>query len=191
MTASPAETNRLPAAPWLTAAALDGHAIDPRQRAWLQWPGLLTAALRRASGPAFRLELLGQRPIVLDEAERIRLGTRDGEALCREIVMGDGACDYVCARTLVPGSTLAAHPWLGELGRASLGERLREVGQPSRDPFRFRAMRPDEPLLSGLARPPKGAIWARDSVFRIDGLALSVLEAFLPDLSRCPAPRGE
>lgn len=181
----------MPTGAWLTAAALEGRDIEPRQRAWLQWPGLLTAALRRAIGPDFRLELLGQRPVILEEFERRRLGMPDREALCREIVMGDGDCDYVCARTLVPGSTLAAHPWLGELGRASLGERLREIGEPSRDPFRFRPMRPDDPLLTRLARAPQGEIWARDSVFRIDGLALTVLEAFLPDITRCPAPRGE
>jgi chorismate--pyruvate lyase len=191
MSPAPAETAAVPERHWLDAAGLVRAGVPAPQRAWLEWSDLLTAALRRASGPGFRLTLLRERPVVLEPQERARMGGADGRAFAREIVMGDDSCAYVFARTLVPEQTLSAHPWLGSLGEASLGERLRQDGQPRREPFRFLLLDAADPWLGSLRVEARSPVWARHSVFRLAGGPLSVLEAFLPDIARCPAPRAE
>ena len=177
-------------ADWFDAQALARAEVPAQVLHWLRWQGLLTEALRTACGTGFRLQVLRQVSTQLDELSRTLLDVADDQALCREIVMGDQAHSYVFARTLLPETTLSAHPWLATLGEASLGERLQTVEGLSREAFQFARLAPGDALLAGLVPPARQLVWARRSVFRLSGGPLCVFEAFLPDIVSCPIPAG-
>lgn len=115
-----------------------------------------------------------------------------GGGLCREIALECGPLRAVFARSLVPTETLTAHPFLGELGDAPLGESL--AGKPtlSRDAFSFTTLRPGQALYQ--ASLPQGAetpatIFARRARFRIGDHSLWVCEVFLPAICHCNPER--
>ncbi|MBW3568186.1 MAG: chorismate lyase, partial [Proteobacteria bacterium] len=95
--------------------------LPGRVEDWLAEPGSLTARIRARCANEFRFRLLGERQeenaTVFDDAVASRV-------FCREITLGCGGTPLVFARTRIPAATLAAHPWLGELGDKPLGTRL-------------------------------------------------------------------
>lgn len=149
---------------------------------WLAEPGLLTERMRAACGDAMRFRLLGLQPAVLPSALRTRLAVDDDQCLLRDIEFCRGEQRWLFAQTVLPASTVAAHPWLHELGEQPLGEALRRAGRHHREPLEYARLLPDHPLARVAGREPIEALWARRAIYRVDTAPLIVQEVFLPAL---------
>jgi chorismate--pyruvate lyase len=172
---------------------------------WLAEPGLLTARVRELCGASMQFRMLGPlRPAPLPESLQARLAVADAGCLLREIEFCHGTERIIFAQTIIPEATVAAFPWLRELGEAPLGEALRDADRPlERDPLEYRSLPSDHPLAraAGDRSPPdqspgtSGAtmpLWGRRAVYRLAGHPILVQEVFLPallrlQLSACPA----
>ena len=79
------------------------------------------------------------------------------------------------------------HPWLAELGDASLGETLNELSGVERSSLRVRVAAPENALTARALREadltPAG-LWARRSRIQLRGAPLLVQEVFLPAMGR-------
>ena len=150
-----AEESTTPAVPasvmWLPGQALNCYVGDAALRSWLLTPGLLTLRIREAAGAGFVMNLLRE--------ERV------ADAHWREIDMGCDGVPWMFAHTRIPAATLAAQPWLGSIGRRTLGEAL--AG---------RAL-----AHAGLPAQP---LWIRHSAFRTAGAPFDLYEVFLPAIGR-------
>jgi chorismate--pyruvate lyase len=168
---------------WLSAERLGEFAVDPRVRPWLIGEGLLTLRLKAAWGEHFGLHLVEQTTALLCGPSAERLGTGDGAGLQRDVDMRCGAHICVYARTLIPDSTLSAHPWLRELGDRALGETLSGLSGLQRSPYDFAWLPAHDPLAQrALAHADALAdgVWARRSTLILSGAPLLVHELFLP-----------
>ena len=128
----------MPHADWKVLADIAARA-PPALLTWLAEPGLLTARVREFCGDDMRFRMLGPlRRAVLPEALRARLTVTDSECLVREIEFRCDDTRIIFAQTIFPATTVAAFPWLRQLGEAPLGEALRRAGQPlTRDPLEY------------------------------------------------------
>jgi len=151
------ETHMQPFGQWQPEPAAGGTVPDSVLAGWLAEAGLLTQRLRRACPDDFRVEVL--------------------------LRCGDRACVY--AVTEVPPATLAAHPWLAELGGEPLGETLQRRAGVSRSDFEFALL--DPAGIAALAGIETAPVWARRSRFSIDAAELTVTEVFLGALHGCDA----
>lgn len=186
---SPAQRPTAEIAPlaWRAGGEPGALPVDPVMAGWLTDAGSLTARLKAACGPRFRLELLGEaeEPAPADAAAllggRTRVRARRVRMYC-----GDTLC--VAAATLIPAATLAAAPWLGGLGDRPLGEALLERGRVFRSSFRFARAPAAHPLLAPVLHDSgilAATLWARESEIRLAAGPLVVYEIFLPGLTRC------
>jgi len=153
---------------WLPTPAAAQPQPDPLLLSWLTEPGLLTGRLRASCGREFRLEVLHADP-----------------SLRREVGLCCGPRRCVYAATEAPDSTVDAHPWLLEMGTASLGETLQQQSAASdlrvtRSEFHFACFRAG--TLPATVLDPAADAWGRRSRFALNGLPLTVTEVFLPAL---------
>jgi chorismate-pyruvate lyase len=149
---------------------------------WLAEPGLLTERMRAVCGDAMRFRLLGVLDSALPSTLRTRLAVRDDVCLLRDIEFCRGEHRWLFARTVLPASTVAAHPWLRDLGEQPLGEALRRAGRHDREPLEYARLLPDHPLAQVASHYPVEPLWARRAIYRIDTAPLIVQEVFLPTL---------
>ncbi len=170
---------------WLPAERLGQLSVDAVLRPWLIGKGLLTQRLRAVCGQQFSLRLIEQSTGLLGRGLQSALGVQDGAGLFRDVAMRCGEPLCVFAQTVMPDSTLCAHPWLGELGDAALGETLSALSGVERSPYEF-AWLPDGEALAARALEAGAAraagFWARRSRFALRGAPLLVHELFLPAL---------
>jgi len=153
---------------------------------WLQEPGLLTARVRAACGPATRLRMLRLDPAPLDPHVARRLGVEDATCLLREIEFTCGARRWIFAQTVLPQSSVKRHPWLRELGDRALGESLSAVEDVRREPLEYSELAGSHPLAQAAgADATGGPLWARRAVYRLGDWPILVQEVFLPALGRC------
>jgi chorismate--pyruvate lyase len=179
---------------WQALAGI-AHQAPPGLLDWLAEPGLLTARVRELCGDDMRFRMLGPlRPGRLTANLQARLAVVDRGCLLREIEFCRRSERLIFAQTIFPHSTVAAFPWLRELGEAPLGEALRRAEVPLvRDPLEYRALE----RAHALARAARGeaaasatddeddaVLWARRAVYRLAGLPMLVQEVFLPGLLR-------
>lgn len=161
-------SDRLLRAQWRPAPDTLVPEPDTLLLSWLTEPGLLTRRLKSSCPSNFRLEVLNA------DASLLR-----AVALC----CGKQHCIY--AATEAPAATVAAHPWLLQMGAASLGETLQQRAadygvQVNRGPFSFAHF-----TAAGLPTavlPPAEDAWGRRSQFQLNGATLTVTEVFLPAL---------
>jgi chorismate--pyruvate lyase len=170
-------------AEWLPAERLGQFSVEGPLRPWLIGKGLLTERLRAVCGDRFALRLVAQTTGLLSAAQRSALGTDDSAAFFRDVEMCCADRVWVYAQTVVPDSTLSAHPWLAELGDAALGETLAGLSGFERRSYEFAWLAADEPLCAKALRhadigPP--GLWARRSRLVLRGSPLLVQEMFLP-----------
>ena len=138
--------------------------------------------LRSAAG--VRLRLRGQYRAIPDIEARAQLEYGTGRVLAREIELLAADLPIVYARTLIPETTLQAHPWLRDLGETPLGEALARQADLRRGPLEF-AMLPTRSELYARAvesiyTAPPSSLWMRRSWFGLPGGRLLVTEVFLP-----------
>ncbi len=177
------KTAAVPTVQWLPAERLGERPLDPALRVWLIGKGLLTERLKAASQNRFTLSLVEQNTALLPKPVQSALGVSDAAGLLRDVEMRGAGVLWVYARTVVPDSTLSAHPWLAELGDAALGETLSALSGVERGPYEYAWLPPEEPLAAR-AREASGShdggLWSRRSRFTIRGAPLLVHELFFP-----------
>lgn len=192
MTMMPARASAGPSSPWATLDRVELHA-PAALRSWLAEPGLLTARIRALCGERMRFRLLGPlRSTRLYDELQVRLDLYGERCLLREIEFCCLGERVVYAQTVLPESTVRAHPWLRELGDSPIGESLRRAGESlEREPLEYAALPPDHALsLAASDASPdaqRATLWARRAVYRLAGRPILVQEVFLPALLRVQA----
>lgn len=176
----------LPAPPrWVSDAA--SLQPGPRVLGWLTDPGLLTERISMRCGGDSALRVVDQRRERLAQADAIALETADPTAFVREIELVCASVVCVFAQTLVPLATLAAHPWLAQLGDDALGHRLARTEDARLESVEFALLPPGDSLRGRALRDRPdvaGPLWARRKHYRLAGQRLVVQEVFLPETLR-------
>lgn len=172
---------------WLPAERLGECSLDHRLRTWLIGKGLLTARLKAVCGPRFALRLVDLWAGELDPAHQRALRVDDRSGLFRDVEMVCGDQVWVFAESVLPDSTLNAHPWLAELGDSALGETLSALSGVERSSYEYAWLPVCDKLTARALRDayltPAG-LWARRSRFVLRGAPMLVQELFLPATGR-------
>jgi chorismate--pyruvate lyase len=180
---------------WLPLERIEKLA-PPGLRSWLAEPGLLTARIRALCGDRMRFRMLGPlRSARLSEELQARLDLTDLRCHLREIEFRCDGERIVFAQTVLPESTVAAYPWLRELGDSPIGESLRRADTAlEREPLEYAALPPRHALAMAASDASPDAqqvdLWARRALYRLGGRAILVQEVFLPALLET-APASE
>jgi chorismate--pyruvate lyase len=168
---------------WLPAERLGQVSIDARLRAWLIGKGLLTMRLKAACTGSFTLRMIDQWTGLLQTGHRQGLRTEDTAGLFRDVEMECDGQVWVFAQSVIPDSTLSAHPWLAELGDSALGETLCGLSGYERSAYEFGWLPANLPIVARALRNaavrPAG-LWARRSRISLRGAPILVQELFLP-----------
>lgn len=165
---------------WLKRPATYAGAYRP----WLTDPGSLTSRIK-ARCPAFSLELDFQGRRRVNRDERFIMG-RTRDALVREVWLLCRRKPVVFAHSILdPRDVRSAWQQLPGLGTRPLGAALFADPRIKRYPLRTRRLGPHHELyaraVSALTRRP-AALWARRSLFELEGSPILVTEVFLPGI---------
>ncbi|MEW6120873.1 MAG: chorismate lyase [Pseudomonadota bacterium] len=160
------------------------HSIPRPLRQWLSDRGSLTQRLK-ARCASFRVapRVTGHARPHVDESAL--LGLEAGmRAYVREVMLMCGDTPVVFAHSVLPLAGLRGG-WSGitRLGSRSLGEALFRDRRIVRETLAYRCVRRGHPLHRAIAlqRPAiPGRLWARRSIFCLNGHPLLVTEVFLP-----------
>ena len=159
-------------------------------RHWLVDAGSLTARLQ-ASCKQFSVSRVsvGWGSPQRDESLLLRMRCHE-QALLREVVLNCDGKPVVFAHSVLPRRSLRGE-WhgLGRLGNKPLGAALFANPAVVRTPLSFRKLLPRNALYQRASlvldcRPP--CLWARRSVFMLQGAAIMVTEVFLPSVLQLP-----
>ncbi len=179
-------TAAAPRADWLPAERLGQASIAANVRTYMIGKGLLTDRLREVCGPAFSHRLIDMTTGLLDKEQRALLGN-DGAALVRDVGLFCREALWVYSQTLIPDSTLDAHPWLAEMGDAALGDTLNGISGTARSAYEYAWLAVDHPLaaraLAGADIKPAG-LWARRYRYTLHEAPLLVQELFFPAIGQ-------
>jgi len=169
--------------PWTVADAVPVSARPSALWSWLTDSGSLTQRLRDHAGISFRLHVLAERREPLRRTDAVRMQVEpEQQALIREVRLDADGRAAIHAVTVLPASTLAAHPELAALGARPLGEALFERADVARAPFEVACLGPSHPLAARAleaAGEQRARLWARRSVVRVAGQPLLIHECFL------------
>ncbi len=167
------ETDDTRTAMWLPVHALNCYVGDAQLRSWLLTPGLLTQRFRDSCGASFRVQRLPERLV--------------GNERWREVAMCSGETPWVFARTRFPLSTLAAAPWLADIGATPLGEAVAAHGGVARSEFEYSELGPHHDVIATTLRHARLApqsLWTRRSLFQVANNDFLLQEVFLPQVGR-------
>ncbi len=148
---------------------------------WLLEPGSLTARLI-ANSDHFEVKLLRQgfgKPFMSEYQSLNILPNRF--ANIREVLLICDGKPWVFARTIIPVSTLCGkEKALLKLGTTSLGHLLFQYPDVQRSPFEIAQVLPEhyQYQRASQIKSQKNILYARRSVFEINGKPLSVSETF-------------
>jgi chorismate--pyruvate lyase len=149
--------------------------------------GLLTLRMKAVCGERFALRLVDQWTGLLTAAHKSALRIPDDAGLFRDVEMCCGEQVWVFAQTIMPDSTLCAHPWLAELGDSALGETLSDLSGLERSSYEYAWLPVEEPVTARALRDadvkPAG-LWARRWRVSLRSAPLLLQELFLPALGR-------
>jgi chorismate--pyruvate lyase len=170
---------------WQPAERLGQLSVDSHLRTWLIGKGLLTERLRAVCGKRFSLRVAEYWTGQLSASHRAALRVQDEDGLFREVEMSCGDQVWVFGQTVIPDSTLSAHPWLAELGDSALGETLSGLSGVERSAYEY-AWLPADNEIGARALPaakikPAG-FWARRSRIALRSAPMLVHELFLPGM---------
>jgi chorismate--pyruvate lyase len=170
---------------WQPAERLGQLSVDARLRPWLIGKGLLTERLRAVCGNRFELRVADCWPGLLSASHRAALRAEDSAGLFREVEMSCGDEVWVFGQTVIPDSTLSAHPWLAELGDSALGETLSGLSGVERSAYEYAWLPADNDVSARALRDvevrPAG-LWARRSRIALRSAPMLVHELFLPGM---------
>ena len=172
---------------WVPAERLGQLSVDAPLRAWLIGKGLLTQRLRGRYGDRYAHRMTDQWSGRLEQGHRSTLGVTDDAGLFRDVEMRCGDQAWVFEQTIMPDSTLCAHPWLAELGDSALGETVSDLAAVDRGPYEYAWLPANGPLPTRALRDagvePVG-LWGRRTRVKLRGAPLLVHEVFLPAMGR-------
>mgnify|MGYP000005102062 FL=1 len=159
---------------WRSYRRVPEHAMPHEWRSWVLDRGSLTKRLIRASSGQFRVNLKHYGWAIPSHDESRILGIKSREqALIREVELLCFEKVWVCARSVIPCSTLSGEErQLQHLGTRPLGAYL----------FASRAMRRGPIELAKVNDNIHQLGYARRSVFTLHNKALLVSETFLPEI---------
>jgi len=170
---------------WQPAERLGQLSVDAHLRPWLIGKGLLTERLRAACGRGFALRVAEYWAGPLSASHRAALRVEDDAGLFREVEMSWFDQVWVFGQTVIPDSTLSAHPWLAELGDSALGETLSGLSGVERSAYEYAWLPADNEIsaraLRGAEIKPAG-LWARRSRIALRSAPMLVHELFLPGM---------
>ncbi|MEM1440321.1 MAG: chorismate lyase [Pseudomonadota bacterium] len=153
---------------WQATAPVTGDFAD-----WLVSERLMTPDIRRSFEAPVRIEVLAEGATALpDEVAALVAGNDAAAGWLREIVMYSGDTLLVHALCYAPERTLAAHPWLMDLGANPLGGQLAQRNDVARVAQHYSR---SDALTAGDARVGAGG-WSRRSLFDIGGAPLVLFE---------------
>ncbi len=176
---------------WLPAERLGQLTVDARVRPWLIGKGLLSARMKAVCADRFELKLVSQWSGLLNDSHKSALRSADTAGLFRDVEMSDDGQVWVFARTVMPDSTLCAHPWLAELGDASLGETLKDLSGVERSSYEYAWLPAVEAAAARALREAQvkpAGLWARRARVSLRSAPLLMQELFLPAVGRASAP---
>jgi len=156
-------------------------------REWLLDRGSLTARLK-ALCPDVEVRVLRQARMRASRDEAVLLALPAGRSLmARDVLLVSGSTPLVFAHSVLRVEDIhGAWRAIASMGTQPLGAALFADPRIRRRPLRYRRLRDGHPLYCaaavalGQALPP---LWARRSIFELQGAPLLVTEAFLPALS--------
>ena len=173
---------------WHPAERLGQLNVDSRVRPWLIGKGLLTLRLKAVCGERFALRLVDQWTGLAQRcAQARRCASTDNAGLFSDVEMYCGDQVWVFAQTVIPDSTLCAHPWLAELGDAALGETLSDLSGVERSAYEYAWLPVAEAVTARALREAEikpAGLWARRSRVSLRGAPMLVQELFLPAMGR-------
>ena len=172
---------------WLPAERLGQAAVDAHVRPWLIGKGLITLRMKAVCGERFALRLVDQWTGLLNAAHKSALRVPDNAGLFRDVEMCCGEQVWMFAQTIIPDSTLCAHPWLAELGDSALGETLSDLSGVERSSYEYAWLPAEEPVTARALRDAEirpAGLWARRSRVSLRGAPLLIQELFLPSMGR-------
>lgn len=172
---------------WQPAERLGQLCVDPRLRPWLSGSGLLTLRLKALCGERFVLRLVDLWTGLLSAAHKSVLRTPDSAGLFRDIEMSCDENVWVFGQTVVPDSTLTAHPWLAELGDSALSETLSGLSGVERSAYEYAWLPAAEPATARALRDVKikpPGLWARRLRISLYRAPLLTQELFLPAMGQ-------
>jgi chorismate--pyruvate lyase len=172
---------------WFPAERLGQAAVDAHVRPWLIGKGLLTLRMKAVCGERFALQLVDQWTGLLNAAHKSALRSQDNAGLFRDVEMCCGEQVWVFAQTIMPDSTLCAHPWLAELGDSALGETLSDLSGVERSTYEYAWLPVEEPVTARALRDAEvkpAGLWARRSRVSLRSAPLLMQELFLPAIGR-------
>jgi len=153
-------------------------------RRWLLDRGSLTRRIQQRCSQ-FQLELLSQRIATISRDEETIFSLRHGvRCVVREVSLHCGPQPVVFAHSVVEmRARHGAWRMLSSLGARPLGAALFADPRVERYPLRFRWLNSRHELYRNalkLAERPPAGLWARRSLFELNGSRLLVTEVFLP-----------
>src|ERR1700681_4918957 len=172
---------------WLPAERLGQRTVDAHVRPWLIGKGLLTLRMKAVCGERFALRLVDQWTGLLTAAHKSVPRVPDNAGLFRDVEMCCGEQVWVFAQTIMPDSTLCAHPWLAELGDTALGETLSDLSGVERSPYEYAWLPVSDPVTARALRDAEikpAGLWGRRARIALRGAPLLTQELFLPSMGR-------
>lgn len=172
---------------WLPAERLGQLSMDAQLRSWLIGKGLLTLRMKAVCGERFALRMVDQWTGLLGPALRSALGSQDNAGMFRDVEMFRGDQVWVFEQTVMPDSTLCAHPWLAELGDAAVGETLSDLSGIERSSYEYAWLPAEDAVTARALRDAEvkpAGVWARRSRVCLRSAPLLIQELFLPAMGR-------
>jgi chorismate lyase len=181
------KTRSLESVQWQPAERLGQLAVDGHIRSWLIGKGLLTTRVKTACGERYALRLVDQWTGILSESHKAAMRCEDNAGLFRDIEMCCGEAVWVFGQSVVPDSTLSAHPWLAELGDLDLGETVGDLSGVERSSYEYAWLPATEMATSRALRDAQikpAGLWARRWRISLRGAPILIQELFLPAMGR-------
>jgi chorismate--pyruvate lyase len=181
---------------WTNISEVNADHLPLSVNEWIRKPFVLSEALRRVCNN-FSVKISDQsvKPLYSDEISALKCYSCES-GYVRETYLGDPTNPLVYARVSMPESTYAAYKSeLDSLGTRPIGETLL-YKDPSltRSEFEVKRLSQNDELLfdslvhhqfhrAVIERNARGQeLWARRSVFKINGHPLLITEVFMPDI---------
>lgn len=174
---------------WQPAQLLTGAGVTDATRGWLLDKGSLTRRVVRHCPQSFSVQVLNQAWGVPSASECSALETAlDATAWIREVELHCGRTPWVFARTLIPVTSMEGDiRRLADLGNRPLGEVLFSDPKARRGRVEVAELLPSHALFSAASAHLDAAprsLWARRTLYYMEGRPLLVNEVFLPNLPR-------
>jgi len=167
---------------WYERQSGNTDALSQELISWLYDQDSLTQRLQ-SHCQQFEVMVLRETDAVVTAAEQQLFNP--GEVIrSREVLLLCDGQPHVYARTLIPKTTLDyANNLLKKLGNTSLGEVLFRADDMKRQPIEttsFSSSSSMSRFATALTLTPQHPLWARRSIFILEGNPLLVSEVFLP-----------